>query len=175
MGTSPDSIRVIGEKDLLEVARVARSTWQNWSRQGIITPAAEGLHGERDVLEALVVGLLTQAFDLRRTRAVWRLARDDVLAACLALPLDQQATLDAIVDLHTWRTALARDIEELAAALHAQVPYPRGRYVMALAAPVQEARQVFWTRAVPAADFASDKRRRTRRARGATGRGTTDS
>jgi hypothetical protein len=174
MGTSPDSIRVIGEKDLLEVARVARSTWQNWARQGIITPAAEGLHPEPDVIEALAVGLLTQAFDLRQTKAVWRLARDDVLAACLALPLDRQATLDAIVDLHTWRTALAHEIDELAAALHAPVPYPRGRHVIALAAPVQEARQAFWTRAVPAADLASDKRRRTRQPR-ATRRGTTDS
>jgi hypothetical protein len=77
--------------------------------------------------------------------------------------------------LHTWRTALAHEIDELAAALHAPVPYPRGRHVIALAAPVQEARQAFWTRAVPAADLASDKRRRTRQPRGATRRGTTDS
>jgi hypothetical protein len=103
MGTSADSIRVSGEGDLLEVARVARSPWQSWVRQGIIAPAAEGLHPERDVVEALVVGLLTGALDLRRTKAVWRLAQDDVLAACLALPLDRPATLDAIIDLHTWQ------------------------------------------------------------------------
>jgi hypothetical protein len=101
---------------------------------------------------------------------VWRLARDDVVAACLALPLGRPATLDAVVDLHTWVTALAHDVDELGAALHAQVPYPRGRYALALAGPVREARQAFWTRAVPPAELASDKRRRRRRARAAAGR-----
>lgn len=141
MGTSADSIRVVGEGDLLEVARVARSTWQNWARQKIISPAPEGLHHEDDVIEAVVVGQLTAVFDLRTTKTVWRLAHDEVLAACGALPLDEPATLDAVVDVHTWATAVARDPDELAGVLHARVPYPRGRYVLVLGEAAQEARQ----------------------------------
>ena len=79
MDTSADSIRVVGEGDLLDLGRVARSTWKNWVRQGLVDDHVDGLYGERDVIEAAVVRLVVEAVGLRAAAAAWRLAREAVL------------------------------------------------------------------------------------------------
>jgi hypothetical protein len=162
MGTSPDSIRVVGEADLLDLGRVARSTWQNWLKQGVLVGSRGGLHGEAEVAEVVVLGLLVAAVELRRAKAIWPICRDRVVQECVALPLDEDAHLDAVVDLHTWELQLARDAAELHAATRARAAFPRGRLVLPLAASVSEARRGFWIRAVPERDLAADKRRRAR-------------
>jgi hypothetical protein len=148
---------------MLELARVARSTWKHWTTQQIVAEPEGGLHGEGAVVEAVVVALLVEALDLRRVKLAWNDARADVVQACLALPLDTRANLSAVVDLHAWELALARGADELHEAVHAPKPFPRGQVVIPLADVVQEARRGFWKRAQPAGDLAKDKRRSRRK------------
>lgn len=145
MDTSADSIRVVGQADLLELARVARSTWHHWTTQGIVVEPPTGLHGEAEVVEAAVVALLVDALEPRRAKPVWMSPRHEVVNACLALPLDKPADLSAVVDLHAWELVLAEGAEELHRAVHASTPFPRGRVVIALADVAQEARRGFGT------------------------------
>jgi hypothetical protein len=161
MGTSADSIRVVGEADLLELARVARSTWQNWIAKGVLEPSPDGLHREAEVVEVVVLALLIPLLDLRAAKAVWRGCRERVLDESLALDLERPDDLDAVLDPHTWELRLARDPSELYTASRADTAFPRGRLVLPLAATVREARRAFWMRAASPRELARDKRRRS--------------
>lgn len=161
MGTSADSIRVVGEADLLDLAGCARSTWQNWCRKELLEEAAGGLYGEADVIEAAVVRLLVSTLDLRRAQAVWRTARGRVIDACLSLSLEDDATLDAVVDLHTWDLRLGRSAEELHSLCRTGASLTPGHAVVPLASAVRDTRHAFWIRATPAGELARDKRRKS--------------
>jgi hypothetical protein len=171
MDVPADSIRVVGQADLLQLARVARSTWNHWIKEGVVGESGRQLYDEAEVVEAVVVGLLVDALDPRRAKAAWLAAREEVVSACLALPLDEPADLTAVIDLHEWRLTLARGPDELHGAVRAPAPFPRGRVAIALADVAQEARRGFWTRAQPAAELSKDKRRKraSRRRNPATG------
>jgi hypothetical protein len=160
MSAQSDSIRVVSESDLLELARVARSTWQNWIRQEILQPAPRGHYRESDVVEVAVIALLAAAYDLRRTRLIWHGCRDVVTAACTAMPLQGDETLDFVADSHTLQAIVARNQAELSAAIRAPTPFPRPRFAIPLDGIIREAREAFWTRAVPPAELGRDRRRK---------------
>lgn len=173
MATSTDSIRCVGEADLLEIARVARSTWRNWSKQGVVEVPPTGLYGEAHAVEASLVALFVTALDLRQAAGCWRPARERVLELAVAQPRDDDlSAFDVVIDLHRWELNAAVDRDALVAVLHRPTPFPRGRLVFDAAHVVADARTAFWARAVAAAELKGDKRRKPRAAvRGAPARG----
>jgi hypothetical protein len=166
MGASADSIRVVGEADLLELGRVARSTWQNWVKKDALQESDDGFYNEEDAVEVVVLGLLIAGVELRRATPVWRASANQVLSECLGLPLEGPADLFAVVDVHTWELHVARNADELYHAARAPSTFPRARLVIPLAAAVQEVRRAFWIRAMSQSELAADKRRKARRAEG---------
>jgi hypothetical protein len=127
-----------------------------------VADAPDGLYREHDVVEVVALGLLVDALGLRMTQAIWRGAKEDIIHGCLGLDLEQQAELDAVIDLYSWELDLVHGAEELHAATHALAPFPRLRVVLPLADTVREARRGFWVRAAPTTELARDKRRRGR-------------
>jgi hypothetical protein len=167
MDTSTDSIRVISEADLLDIARIARSTWKNWITKELVDEPANGLYGESELLEAVVVGLLVSALDLRRARAVWSSARRAALDRCACLTAD--GTLHGVVDLHTWEMLMTSGAREVFAAVRRPTPFPRGYVVVDLSEVIPEARAAFWKRAGPAAIFTADRRRKSKQRKRSSG------
>jgi hypothetical protein len=161
MDTSPDSIRVVGEGDLLELGRVARSTWKNWARQGLVDDPEDGLYGERDIIEAVVVRLVVEAVGLRAARAAWRPAREAVLARLQSAEATDIDEVRTVIDLHTWQLLITTDASALLEELRRTTPFPRGRVVLTVGPAVAEARTAFWARAAFARDLRRDRRRRT--------------
>jgi hypothetical protein len=159
MDTSPDSIRLVGEGDLLALARVARSTWKNWARQGLVEERDDGLYGERDVIEAVVVRLIVEAVGLRAATAAWGPVRQLALQR-LEPPQADPAEVRTVIDSHTWQLVVATDADELLEELRRTTPFPRGRVVVPVGPAVAEARSAFWPRAAPARDLRRDRRRR---------------
>lgn len=160
MDASADSIRVVGEVDLLDLARVARSTWKNWARQGLVEEPEDGLFGERAVIEAVVVQLLVDAVGLRAAIAAWRTTGDMVLQqldATVGAPPDE---IRLLMDLHSWGLVLAPAAEALLNELRRPAPFPRGQVVVTVGPAVAEARNGFWVRALPASRLRRDRRRR---------------
>jgi hypothetical protein len=154
----------VGEADLLELARVARSTWQNWVRAGLLQAADDGLYGEAAVVELLIVSTLLGALDLRQLKTAWRGAGTTLVKQALALPLDQDPYLLACVDLYTWQVRAATTTEALESAVRAPVPFPRGTVVFDLGSSIAEVRRTYWSRAAPAAELLKDRRRKRRSA-----------
>lgn len=161
MDTSPDSIRVIGEGDLLELGRVARSTWKHWARQGLVDDREDGLYGERDVIEAVVVRLVVEAVGLRAATAAWRPTRETVLGRLKSAKAIESAEVWTVIDSHTWQLVVTTDAEALLEELRRTTPFPRGRVVVTIGPAVAEARTAFWARAAPGRDLRRDRRRRT--------------
>jgi hypothetical protein len=162
MGISPDSIRRVSEADLLELARAARTTWQNWVRSGLVETSHDGLYDENAVVELVVVTTLLGALDLRQAVGAWRPAKDRVVSQAVALPLEGDVVFLAVIDLHTWQMATATDLETLGHAVRRQAPVPRGRVVFDLGPSVTESRLAYWARASPATELLADGRRRRR-------------
>jgi hypothetical protein len=158
MDTSADSIRVVGEADLLDLARVARSTWKHWIKVDLVDEPKDGLYREADVVEAVVVSLLVPSLGLRRATGVWRAARTDALSEVRTLA----SSLHLVIDLHTWELRLAKDARELYACVAGRPSFPRGYVVVDLSQVVPEAREAFWNRAEPASTLKKDERRRKR-------------
>jgi hypothetical protein len=162
MGTSADSIRVVGEADLLDLARVARTTWQNWVRKGVIEDSDVGVYREDDVAEVVTVTLLVDGVGLRRARAIWPASREHVIGAGLALDLEEPGDLLLVVDPYSWETELCSTANELWRMIGEPLDPPRARIVVPVAARIQAARRAFWTRAQPVPELAKDRRRRAR-------------
>ncbi len=160
MGTSPDSIRVVGEADLLDLARVARTTWQSWVRKGLLDETDAGFYREDDVTEVVTVALLVDGVGLRRARAIWPTSREHVVGAGLALDLEQPGDLLLVVDTYTWETKLCSTADELWQMTREALDPPRARVVVPVAARLQAARRAFWRRAQPVPDLSKDRRRR---------------
>jgi hypothetical protein len=164
MGTSPDSIRRVGESDLLELARVARSTWQSWVRAGLVGQTSDGLYDESAVVELVIVAPMLSALDLRQAKSAWVPARQLSLRRAVARPLNGESLYVAVVDLHTWRLRVAITPQEVWSAIQEQTPFPRGRIVFDLGPSIAEGRSTYWSRAQPSADLLKDRRRKRRSA-----------
>jgi hypothetical protein len=164
MDITADSIRRIGEADFLELGRVARSTWKNWVSAGVIEDAQDGLYDEAAVVELIIVAVLLSSLDTRQVKGAWRPSRLNIIQQAVALPLDGEPSLLAVVDLHTWKLHVARSGDELIASVRQPAPFPRGRVVFDLGASIIEGRRGYWARATPAADLLKDKRRKRRSA-----------
>ncbi len=161
MDASPDSIRASGERDLLEIAGVARSTWKNWARNGLVQEQEDGLYSESDVIETLAVRLVVEAVGLRAATAAWRQGRHGTLPCLERLDVATADEVWLVIDPYTWQLVLATCAEGLLKELKRPTPFPRGRVVVTVGPAVSEARKAFWARAVPAKDLRRDKRRRT--------------
>lgn len=160
MSTSSDSIRVVGEKDLLELARIPRGTWSAWARKGHFEDSASGLYGESEVISAAVFNLLADALLPRNAAIAWKDCGQAVVHACLQLPLDSEECLVLVVDSHLLDGAVATKPEELFEIVNGHVTSPRGWITFPIAALAREARRGFWKRARPASDLVRDKRRK---------------
>jgi hypothetical protein len=161
--TSPDSIRVVAEPEMLKLARTARSTWRNWIKKGSLEEPKDGLYRESDVLEVLVFAMVVSAMGLSTATVVWRRSGKLTVAECQRLPLDRDVKLTLVVDTHGLDVRLTRTARELESAVAQQLPVPRAHVCVRVGAVVQEARQVFWTLAAKPSDLASDGRRRSKR------------
>jgi hypothetical protein len=159
MDIDSDSIRLIGEADLLELAGIARSTWNGWVKSGYVTPPSTGLYDECDVVGAIVLRHLGDCLPMSKAAIAWRDCEIDLIACCTG-GVEQKTTLDLVVDLHTLAARPTEGPDQLLEALHAPLPSPRPRVVIVLAEILQEARAGFWRRARPASDFSDDKRRK---------------
>jgi hypothetical protein len=160
MSTSSDSIRVVGEKDLLKLARVPRGTWNGWIRQEHFEGNDSGLYGEREVISVAVFNIVTDALSVREAAIAWRDCGSAVVNSCIQLPLDGEEPLVLVIDAHALDGAAAASPEELFDAVHSLVPSARGRIAIPIAALAREARRGFWKRARAASDLAQDKRRK---------------
>jgi hypothetical protein len=160
MDTSPDGIRVCGEGDLLELTGVARSTWKNWARKGLVHEQDDGLYSEADIIETLTIRLIVEAVGLRAAIAAWRRGRHDALRELESLEGAAADQVRLVIDQHTWQLVLTTGAEALLAELERPAPFPRGRIVVTLGPAANEARAAFWARALPASDLRHDGRRR---------------
>lgn len=161
MDASSDSIRVCGERDLLQLAGVARSTWKNWARKGLVQENDDGLYAEMDVVETLAVRLIVEAVGLRAATAAWRLGRHDTLRGLESLGVDQADETRLVIDQHTWQLALTMGAEALLDELKRPAPFARGHAVVTIGPAASDARSAFWARALPRDDLLKDRRRRT--------------
>lgn len=160
MGESPDSIRVVGEADLLDLSRVARSTWQNWIKQGAVSDPRRGHYGEAEVVGLVVASRIVDAIGLHKAALAWPRACAATVESALAMPLDGSARLDLVIDLFGLEIAAIETAEALDLALHPEVATPRVFAVIAAGKAIREARGAFWNRAVPPATLRQDRRRR---------------
>jgi hypothetical protein len=161
MNVVPDSIRLVGEADLLELARVGRGAWNGWIKNGHVGPSATALYTEQDVIHLTVLKLLGDSLPMSKAAIAWRDCETAVIQCCANRGLEKEgAPLDLVVDLQTLAAHPAEGAQDLFDTVHSPVPSPRGRVVIQLSAVVQEARASFWRRARPASDFATDRRRK---------------
>lgn len=160
MNVVPDSIRLVGEADLLELARVGRGAWNGWIKNGHVSPPATALYTEQDVIHVTVLKLLGDSLPMSKAAIAWRDCETAVIQSCANHGLEEEAPLDLVVDLQTLAAYPAGGAQDLFDAVHSPVPAPRGRLVIPLSAVVQEARASFWRRARPASDFETDRRRK---------------
>ena len=154
MNAYTDSIRVVGEKDLLRLARVPRGTWNAWIRNGHFEDTATGLYGEDEVVSAAVFNVLAEALALRDAGIAWRSCGAVVSDACVRLPPEGDEPLVLAVDAHTLDGAAVASADDLFTAIHSPVPSPRSRTVIPVAALAREARRGFWKLAKPATELA---------------------
>jgi hypothetical protein len=160
MNASTDSIRVVGEKDLLRLARVPRGTWNAWIRNGHFEDSETGLYGEVEVVSVTVFNVLAEAIALRDAGIAWRECGSTVSQACVRLEPDGEEPLVLVVDIHTLDGVTAATATELLAAVHSPVPSPRGWIAVPIAGLAREARRGFWKHAKSAIDLAQDGRRK---------------
>jgi hypothetical protein len=160
MSGSPDSIRLVGEQDLLRIARLPRGTWGGWDRNGHYAPKENGLYSEADVVSVVVFGLLADAVPLREAGIAWRDGGGAIVQACLALPLEGCERIAVVLDTHSLRVVVASSAGELFDWIHAPVPAPRAWVALPVGEVVREARRGFWLYAKPAAELAQDGRRK---------------
>jgi len=161
MSVSSDSIRLVGEKDLLELARVPRGTWSAWVRNGHFEDSDNGLYGEIEVVAAAIFNVLASALPIRKASIAWRDCGTAVTGACIQLRLDGDDPLVFAIDVHALDGAATGDPSELFDLLHSPVPSPRGWIAIPIADLVREARRGFWKHAKPASELTRDRRRRT--------------
>jgi len=160
MSGSPDSIRLIGEQDLLRLARLPRGTWSGWDRNGHYAPNESGLYSEADVVSVVLFGLLADAVSLREAGMAWRNGGTAVVEVCLGLPLDGNERIAVVLDTHSLRITVASSGEEIFDRIHESVPAPRPWIALPVGEIVEEARKGFWLFAKPAAELARDGRRK---------------
>jgi hypothetical protein len=160
MNIDPDSIRLVGEADLLELAHVGRGAWNGWIKNGHVSPSPTGLYAEQDVIHVTVLKLLGDSLPMSKAAIAWRDCEATVTQCCANRGLEDEDPVDLVVDLQTLAAHLAEGSRDLFNKIHRPVPGPRGHLVIPLSAVVQEARASFWRRARPASDFATDKRRK---------------
>jgi hypothetical protein len=127
----------------------------------LIEDREDGLYGERDVIEAVVVRLVVEAVGLRAATAAWRPPREAVLGRLESARAINPAEVRTVIDSHTWQLVVTTDAETLLQELGRATPFPRGRVVVTIGPSVAEARTAFWARAAPARDLRRDRRRRT--------------
>lgn len=160
MSGSPDSIRLVGEQDLLRLARLSRGTWSGWDRNGHYGPNENGLYSEADVVSVVLFGLLGDAVSLRDAGIAWRAGGAEIVEACLALPLDGRERIAIVLDTHSLGMTTVSSGEELFEYIHARVPAPRPWVALPVGEILGEARKGFWLHAKPAAELARDRRRK---------------
>ena len=148
MGISSDSIRVVGESDFLELARVARSTLQHSRKANVLQLPENGVYREADLVATICVARIIEPLSVPRAAALWHKHGSAVQQACLALPLSGGEMLDLVIDTHTLNAAVASQPSDLAGVVHATVPAPRAFLVVPLAPLTREARSAYWLRAV---------------------------
>lgn len=71
MATQPDRTLRVPEKELLRIAGIARSTWRDWVKAGLLFDR-QGIYSRQDVLDAVVVTALRAALSLEDTRSAWQ-------------------------------------------------------------------------------------------------------
>src|SRR4051812_4264920 len=157
MDASPDTFRVVGEADLLEMARVARSTWKNWAQSGLVDEPANGLYDEGAVVEAVGVSLLVQGLELRPAATAWRAARAAALDALDAARAANPDDVRLVVDPYTWELVVTADESSLLQQLERRLVHPRSQIVISVGGVAAEARRAFATRSAPAVEFQSDR------------------
>jgi len=161
VSVSSDSIRLVGEKDLLELARVPRGTWSAWVRNGHFEDSDNGLYGEIEVVAAAIFNVLASALPIRKASIAWKDCGSAVTGACIQLRLDGDDPLVFAIDVHALDGAATGDASELFDLVHSPVPSPRGWIAIPIADLAREARRGFWKHAKPASELTRDKRRRT--------------
>jgi hypothetical protein len=149
-----DSIRFVHEGDLLRIAGIPRSTWQNWARHGLVADPPDGRFRETDVVATVVVAQLVQILRrLSEVERIWRAQGLDVLAAILR---DRDSDgLILVLEPRLLRLTIgsSRDAAgEMMRAFEPAVLLPTG-------AAADEARTAFW-RLVATRPQRQDARRR---------------
>lgn len=163
MNVDPDSIRLVGEADLLELAGVGRGAWNGWIKSGYVGQASDGLYSEQEVVAIAVLKLLGDCLPMSKAVIAWQDCQAGLSDCCSGRRPEDDAALDLVVDLQTLASGVIEGPKDLFERLHAPVPSPRGMIVIPLAAIMQELRTSFWRRARPASDFSGDKRRKSAR------------
>jgi hypothetical protein len=164
MNEDPDSIRLVGEADLLELTGMGRGAWNGWVKSAHVSRSPDGLYREQDVIELAVLKLMADWMPMAKAVIAWRDCQADLIRRCIERRLDDYpAAIDLVVDLHTLAADCVEGPQDLFDRLHAPVPSPRATIVIALGQIIHELRAAFWRRARPAPDFAGDKRRKSAR------------
>jgi hypothetical protein len=163
MNIDPDSIRLVGEADLLELVGLGRGAWNGWVKSDHVSQSSDGLYREQDVIELAVLRLMADWMPMAKAVISWRDCQADLISRCTERRLDDDRAIDLVVDLHTLGADCVEDPQDLFDRLHAPVPSPRAKIVIVLGPIIHELRAAFWRRARPASDFVADKRRRSAR------------
>jgi hypothetical protein len=166
MTAASDGLAWVPELRLVQLADVARSTYQSWERDGLVEQSETGAYTERHVIEAILVDALRSTLPraatanvLARLRAVGDLER----LVDRARGLDPGDHFDAVVEVEVGSVVVCHDDASLAEAV--RDPHrPRTVTVIPLADALIRARSGFWTHAHRGAAPAERKRGRPKRA-----------
>jgi hypothetical protein len=135
----------MAEKPMLELTRVKRGAWQNWLREGLMTPAHPTAFAENEVLEAVLVKALRSVHELAMCKRIWRVLRSEAERAqfiAAAQTLNAEERYDLVLEPRGAGLRLARNDPELVAAVRFPGA-PRDVIILPLADELRRVRDDF--------------------------------
>lgn len=138
-------LRWLDEAKVLEILNVARSTFQGWSKAGLVDPDPGGAYGEPEVLELTLLAALRNHFSVQELAKLWRRLRAKghvTEFVARARGLENLGRYDVVIDPTYGGITVATDDAALVEAVrHPNVP--RSIVVIDLAARILLVRGAF--------------------------------
>ena len=113
MNIDPDSIRLVGEADLLKLVGLGRGAWNGWVKSAHVSQSSDGLYREQDVIELAVLRLMADWMPMAKAVITWRDCQADLISRCTERRLDDDRAIDLVVDLHTLGAESVEDPQDL--------------------------------------------------------------
>lgn len=145
MQHAPDDLSWVGETRVPSLTGVARTTFQSWTRAGIVDQDPGGAYGEGAVLEIALVGALREHFSVDELATRWSRLRsqgDVNRFLARARQLDSSERFDLVVEPELGGISVAADDEALVRAVRHEHA-PRAVVVIPMAERLTSVRDSF--------------------------------